>query len=173
MVVGIDPGAEGGIVALSLTKAVILACPLPWKPGHGLDLAATCIRLETLRDVARDSGGRCLVIVEKQLYMARDGGKGVFTTGRNFGRLEGLLEAVGMEFATPEPNKHGKGWQSILGSGEGDTKARARELVARELPDLELLWGRRTVPHQGLADAGAIALWGLEAVQKGLDILEE
>ncbi len=86
-------------------------------------------------------------------------GHGTLGIGIRWGYLHALscLSWPGADILTPAAST----WTSILRDQPGEGKARSIALVSSRLPGLHLVWGRRRVPHDGLADAGALALWAL------------
>lgn len=160
---GIDPGSKGAIVAINDHRAVILQHRLPWHTGEGLILSEFWKTLLELRNAARDAGGRLAVALERQSYRPTDGGKGTFTCGRTFGALEMGLVALGLPYEIPAPNMGVNGWHRMLQGAQGeDTKRQAMNLCRRQLPGLVLIPKGCRKPHDGLGDAGALALWCLE-----------
>lgn len=156
--VGIDPGSKGAIVAINRHLATIVQERLPWQPSHGLQLPQLIAILKQIKDHASNASGRAFIGLEFQAYRPTDGGKGIFTTGRGFGQLEGVIASLGFSYDLPRPSK-GAGWHNVLDGIEGgDTKAKSIALCQRRLPDLNLTPGKTRTPQDGLADAGAIAL---------------
>jgi hypothetical protein len=151
--IGIDPGRDGAVVATDGTEIFgwLLwrqACPDGWVPGLVLD----ALRGLGLRPDA----------VALELYAGRGGeGRGsLLTVGVGWGMLAAACAATwpGALLLTPASSS----WTRILRDQRGEGKARAQALVSSRLPALDLMPGRRRVPHSGLADAGALALWALE-----------
>ena len=110
VVIGIDPGKKGGLVALSRQGEVV------WS-------GATDVR---------------------------------WVLGKEYD-VQGLIMSMGVRLLTPAPTT----WQTIRKGVPGKGKEQSILCARQQLPGLELLWGRRQKPHDGLADAGCLALWGL------------
>ncbi|MDI7267577.1 MAG: hypothetical protein QME96_06255 [Myxococcota bacterium] len=154
-VVGIDPGKRGAVVALDLDGHVVRAVAADRRPdGYCPDDYLPGRMAEALRGLdAR------LVVVERQGAHPKEGRTSCLTTGRGQGLWEGLCAGLGLPHRLVQPAV----WRRALGVpvGTADRKAGVVELVDRRLPDLELvLPGRRTL-HDGLADAGGLALYAL------------
>lgn len=152
LAVGIDPGRDGALVAVQ-SGAVLgtllwrEVCPDGWVP----QLVARAMRdLDILPSV-----------VALELYAGRAGeGRGsLMKVGIGWGVLwtAAALTWPSADLLTPASSS----WTSILRDQPGEGKARAQALVASALPDLDLVPGKRRKPHDGLADAGALALWAL------------
>ena len=130
----------------------MLAEPLPYV-GKVLDGD----RLLTLLSEAL-SGREAYAVLEHQQPHAKQGAVSAFTMGRAYGMIEQILRDLGVRYAIERPSR--AGWHKVLSGIEGqDAKDRAVLLCQRELPGLDLYPGRRRKPHDGLSDAGAMALW--------------
>ena len=152
--IGIDPGRRGAIVAIDSSQAVVLAEPLPYV-GKVLDGARV---VEWLTEAVSGYSGEAFAVLEHQQPHRAQGAVSAFTMGRAYGMLEQALRDVGIRYAVERPSK--AGWHRVLSGIEGqDAKDRAVLLCQRELPGLDLYPGRCRKPHDGLSDAGAIALW--------------
>ena len=162
IVVGIDPGKTGGIVRLRSDDWLHVAAFRAEDTilvGRGGDyrVKAMCA---LLRDLAPE-----LVVLEKQQAMppkVHGRVQGVASTAsimRAMGLWEGVLGALEVPHVLVRPQV----WQRrILAGAPGEGKARAIAVAERRLPGLNLTPGRCTKPHEGLADAACLALWGLE-----------
>jgi len=161
--VGIDPGKTGGGVALDAQ-----GIPVDWiaadHPDEGY--APKGIYWPTrmawwLRNVHDERGPIRLAVLEKQQCRPMEGRSSILTTGRGQGLWEGALAALGIPFVLVPP---GTWTRAIFGSmPKGtDRKARAVATSLSQLPGLELTWGRRRKPHDGLADAGCLALYAIK-----------
>lgn len=163
IVVFIDPGKSGGIVAIDLLGRYVdhLAADHPdngYVVGKRLSGAVVAAFLSRLQAHA-PALPIVKVGIEKQSTRPKEGLRAALTTGRNWGVLVGVVEALGLPLVEVTPAKwagavHGKGAKT-----SAERKARSVQLCRQELPDLPLVWGRRVKPHDGLADAGAGALW--------------
>jgi len=157
--VGIDPGKKGAAVALDDggTPVDWIAADHP-EEGYASGGLYWPTRMGAwLRKVNETRGGIRLAMLEKQQCRPMEGRSSILTTGRGQGLWEGALAALGIPFVLVPP---GTWTRAIFGSmPKGtDRKARAVEISLSRLPALELTWGRRRKPHDGLADAGCLAL---------------
>ena len=88
--------------------------------------------------------------------------RGVMGSWRRYGQLETLLwfhqyEVVGVR---------AQAWQRGLGFATGDTKEQSIAYVRANYPDVNLIPPRARNPHDGLADAVCIAVWGSTQVKE-------
>lgn len=132
--VGIDPGKSGGIVILKEGRVFFRATDTKKNTEHDL---ASFLRGETRGDDAR-----CVI----ERVSAGGGGHGkrkqgvtsMFTFGRSYGFLRGLLIGIGVPFIESTPSK----WQQYFAlkgpAGEPTTqkknrhKAKAQQIYPRE-----------------------------------------
>jgi crossover junction endodeoxyribonuclease RuvC len=163
--VGIDNGLLGGIVAIDDKHNVIFAEPTPVikeKKGKGYKNHYDLMRMRELLAL----NPHAHVTLEKgQAIPMRPGGKtaGVSSSamhgmGRGYGLWEGLLVGMQLRYSVVHP----KTWQgAVCRDVPGDTKTRAIITCQRELPGLDLTPGKKKKPHDGMADAACMALFGL------------
>lgn len=160
---GIDPGKDGAIVAIDANgrtvKSILSAKDFTVKVTKG----GKKNYLEREMGVAIDrlicEHGIQLAVLEKQQARPGQGVTSTFQTGLGYGLWRGILGAL----CVPTKVVHPKTWQkSVLRDAPGDGKGRAIMVCQQRLPDLDLKPGRRQKPHDGLADAGCMALYALE-----------
>jgi hypothetical protein len=173
--VGIDNGANGAIVALDAEGRLIRSRLMPiLDPGvirNGkrgtkkiLDMRAFADYLCELRDMTKTSPDMqtddIFVVLEHAQVFPKEGRSTAFTAGRSYGAIEMALVCLSIPYEIVRARK----WQTVVLSGiEGDnTKVRSILKCRRRLPELQLLPGKRRKPHDGLADAGCMALYAIE-----------
>ena len=153
MILGVDTGARGAVVALG--------------PVHLAALTATANGVggyhdhpERLRDllaqwVAAASG-------EVVAYIERPGGarsaKAVAGMHRSFGEVRAVLRCTVGDLVEVTPDTWRRGLGLPLRGGQA--KADALDHVRRHLPRLNLSPRRFRVPHDGIVDAACLALYG-------------
>jgi len=146
-VVGIDPGMRGALVAVEGGEFVA-SLMMPFSGAMLVD--AEVIDWLGELDVA-------LVVLERQQAFPRQGVSSTFTTGFRYGQLYGMISTLRLAMATPRPAE----WTKVMLDGvDGAGKERAASKVKELLPALNLTPGRHRVDHDGLADAGLLALYG-------------
>jgi crossover junction endodeoxyribonuclease RuvC len=94
----------------------------------------------------------CHVYVEKVSAMAGQGVTSVFSFGRSFGMIEGILAAFKLPVTYVAPAT----WVKAVGRGQGKdaSRARAMEIFPNNQADF------KRVKDDGRADAALIAHWG-------------
>ena len=115
--------------------------------------------LEDRQDVA-------LCVLERAGARPMEGRTSCFTNGMGFGLWRGVIAALNLPSIRPTP----AAWQrQIFGTrpAGADRKARAIETAMMRCPDLDLVLKRRRKPHDGLADAACLALFGIAQLGKG------
>lgn len=151
IIIGIDPGARGALVALRAGREVVAAHPLPVITGAGLDPVEMRAALNRLRWV-----GECHAVIERAQSMGRESGSAMLRYGRDYGILLGLCTALEIPYETVPPAT----WhRALVGGSTGDPKARTLLTVRQLLPTIDLVPPRARKPHDGIVDAAAIALW--------------
>ena len=90
--------------------------------------------------------------------MPGQGGTSMFSIGVGYGLWLGSIATLGI----PVQVVHPRTWQKrILKDVPGVGKGRAVLLCKQRLPKLTLSPGRRRKPHDGIADAACLAMFGL------------
>jgi hypothetical protein len=157
VILGIDPGQKGALVWLDGWRVVHSAL-MPAQPKVGLLTADLVAELRRWRPDR--------VVLERAQSMPKQGISSAFKYGRDFGRIEGVLITLGIPFVTVSPVV----WHRALcgakpkGEDSSQAKARAQAVVQERLPGLDLTPGRLRVPNEGLIDAAAIALYGVQTL---------
>ena len=158
---GIDPGLDGALVVVDDDGVVLESLLMPRVGGSkgAIDGRAIHDWLIGFRD--------CPGCAALEAVQGRPPGKmgvgSAITAGRGHGLLEGLLLAGGWRYEVPAPAR----WQKEMHAGcpGADPKTRSVLAARRLLPTLDLTPGRRTKPHDGLADAGLLALHARRMMQ--------
>lgn len=147
--IGIDPGKAGAVVLLTGLRET-KATRTPMLRGAQYDGPGM---VQVLRDYPLRPK---YVAIEKVHAMPGQGVTSMFTFGEGFGRWRGIVDALGLPHILVTPQR----WQKIICVGfSGDAKSRAQQAVVAQLPWLELCPGRVRKPHQGIVDAGCLALY--------------
>ena len=153
-VLGIDPGKDGAAVVLRPAGvhgvlAAELLCGQSWEAAHS----------EVTRWVRQVHATWTLdlVVLERVGGRPGEGATSARTMGIGWGLWLGAVSTLGVPVLFPTPQR----WQkALLSDLAGDTKARSVAWCRAHLPDLDLTPGRRRVPHDGLADAACLAVYG-------------
>lgn len=153
VVMGIDPGATGGI---AVVNGSVSAVPMPdlWTFARTVSFWA-------------GFGDNLHVFVEKSQAFPGQGISSTFSYGRHFGELLGVLAALNVRHTLVAPAQ----WTRSVHAGTkaGDPKVRTLEAVRRLFPGVSLLASPKCkVPHSGMVDALAIAWYGRQSLTGGL-----
>lgn len=145
-IVGVDVGKTGGLAVLS-SNGVYQAIPMPLI-GKDIDGRAIMAWLAVSKPD--------LVVVEEVSAMPGQGVNSMFTFGKGFGMILGILEAKGYAYRLVRP----QAWKKRVLSGTAKDKDAAIAFVHRAYPQIDLTPGAKRKPHDGIADAVCLAEWG-------------
>ena len=148
-VMGIDPGLKGGIAILSPCGARTLY-PMPLKNG------AVCAR--GVYDILLRHKP-ALVVMESLLVLPHNSRVSISVMGFNWGRVAGVVEAMGVPFRTVAPTE----WQRGLLVPKGPSGTAKLRILARAqilFPGETFVPPGKKVFQDGLMDALMIAKWG-------------
>ena len=161
--IGIDPGRDGGIVALVLDnggiRCVYQALTHHVAPNLEPDLMHAALadaRHELLKAGPGVLTSACAVL-ERVGAMPKQGLSSTFAFGHGRGVWRGLLAGHGWHVLEPRPAD----WTRALLKnipGEGKERAIAR---ASQVAGIQLIPAGCRVPQDGIADACCLALFGL------------
>lgn len=146
-VVGIDPGAKGGLVLIAPGEVDCTLMPMMAGEVDGRELAIWLLLASP--DV---------VVLEKVGARPKQGVKSMFTFGTRYGVVKGVLEAMGIPYRMVTP----QAWKRAVLAGTKKDKDAAIAFVRRAYPTIDLTPGRCTSPQDGIADAACMAVWGRE-----------
>jgi len=155
MLIGIDPGCTGALVALDdAATAVVWWSPMPtMKAGKSTRVngAALASALIGLRDDL--TFGRSHVYLEQVHSMPRQGVASVFTFGHAAGVAEGVVAGLGIPYTLVTP----QAWKKRAGL-IGEDKDAARSRAIQLWPHWRTLDAK--AKGQAVADAALIAKFG-------------
>ena len=150
-VLGIDPGLDGALVVVRNGRVVAQCCTR--------DLCPDGYVAERMDALVSEWCGLHLVDVAVLERVSARPGEGVsssFKFGYGVGLWRGILAGRVQTVIEPTP----QAWQKVVLRdipGEGKARAVAR---AAQVAGLDLTPGRRRKPHDGLADATCLAIYG-------------
>jgi len=162
IIVGIDPGKRGGVVAIDISgRPTAIEWTAADHPDEGYvmrggayNVGRMIYAIEEL--TCRDEIG--LVVLEKQQARPMEGRSSTLTTGYGWGLWSGIVHSLQQPLLQVSASR----WTRQMYAGAtGEGKARSIDVASSRLPELSLTWGRRRKPHDGLADAACLALYGL------------
>lgn len=161
VIVGIDPGLDGGIAGIDEKGSVLFIRVMPskeWKRGkRDVDAAELGRMLDRTNGERFDEGEPNLVVVEKVGSMPKQGIVGAFTFGKGYGKVLGIVEYFGIPLEQPTPQR----WKKVVLAGTAKDKEAAVAYVRNRFPNLNLFRTNKCrKPHHGMADAVCLAEFG-------------
>ena len=158
IIAGIDPGLSGAIALLDAESGGVIDCVD--MPTHQLLRGGKAKRELDAHALAgmigRDRIGHCFI--EAVSSMPGQGVSSVFSFGKSFGIVLGILAAQQIAFTLVSPVT----WKKALGVPAAKDGARAR--ASQLLPAASHHWP--LIKHDGRAEAALIAYWGLRSLQQ-------
>lgn len=158
IVLGIDPGLEGGFAILDGDSVVVE--PMPQGKDGKLDVQ------ELARLLAHYAPRVTRCYLERVGSRPGQGSVSTFTFGKGYGILIGLLVALGVRYEEVLPQVWSKHYEHGITEREPNKrqrliKAARRDIVATLYPGIDLKkTARSTVFHEGMVDALLIADYG-------------
>jgi crossover junction endodeoxyribonuclease RuvC len=149
--IGVDPGLSGAIAIISTESLKIFDMPTMTVERNGK--AKRQVSASELAEMLYLYSGRdCHVYCERVGAVTGQGVTSVFSFGRSFGMIEGILAAFKMPVTFVPPAT----WVKAVGRGQGKdaSRARAMELFPSDQDQF------KRVKDDGRADAALIAYWG-------------
>lgn len=151
-IIGIDPGLSGAVAVLTGTDSLrILDMPTVTveRNGKSKRQVSASELAEIIYTLKSDD---CHVFVERVGAVSGQGVTSVFSFGRSFGMIEGILAAFKLPVTYVAPAT----WVKAVGRGQGKdaSRARAMELFPNNQADF------KRVKDDGRSDAALIAYWG-------------
>ena len=152
LIIGIDPGVSGAVAFIrDDDTAYVLDMPTT-RAQRGR--SALDVNGSLLFDALFLSDSRDVAYVEQVQSRPRQAGQ--FAFGVNYGRVLGVLEALGIQIVHVPASK----WKPAMGL-RGEDKATSVALAAQLFPHLkDQLYGPRGAPLDGRAEALLIAYYG-------------
>jgi crossover junction endodeoxyribonuclease RuvC len=154
--IGIDPGLSGALVAIDADANVVDAIRAPRTLGSKgpMDHAAIASWLADVGPVA-------FVAYESPSIRPGESGRSALTIGTNWGVVLGMIIVRGWrhEIITPARWKRAMGLPTRTAAEKDERKADSIALCRSLLPDLDLTPGQVRSPHDGLAEAGLLAVY--------------
>jgi len=150
---GIDPGLTGAAVALDDRGNLLGYTRMPITRGGKREVRGPAL-IEFLSLFPNEETAQ--IAVEEVGAMPKQGLASTFRFGREFGRILGIVDALGFRVIRPAP----RAWQKVMLAGldRRDTKAAAVLAATRLWP--ELAEPLKVKAAQGIADAALLAEYG-------------
>lgn len=148
ILVGIDPGRKGGIAIFRGTQ-LVSAGPMPTNK-EGMDYGKI---VKILRFPDSDK----IAYIERVHAMPSQGVVSMFSFGKGYGSLLGILHSLGYDVREVRPQDW-KGFYSLKGKNKDASIRKCKELY----PDIDLRPSRRCrTDSDGIAEAVLIGRYGL------------
>ena len=167
MIIGIDPGAKGGVALVTqLGKAQDLfsAAPMPMKdPPKGKKPVVDVITLFRVLHGVASGWATDVVYLENVHAMPRQGVSSTFQFGRTFGAIEAAADLARLRIRYVEPRV----WKKYFGLKGDDKHASVRKATELYGDEFWPAGPRGGQPYEGVAEAALIATYGLAQEQKG------
>lgn len=151
-IIGIDPGLSGAVAVLTGTDSLSVF-DMPTMTVERNGKAKRQVSASELAEIIYImKNDDCHVYCERVGAMAGQGVTSVFSFGRSFGMIEGILAALHLPVTYVAPAT----WVKAVGRGQGKdaSRARAMEIFPNNQTDF------KRVKDDGRADAALIAYWG-------------
>lgn len=151
IIIGCDPGLNGGLAVINSESKSYLAVPMP-VAGKDIDAQAVYqwIFLHTGAEAA-------VVYLENVHAMPKNGSIAGFKLGEAKGIIEGVVGALGL----PLRQVASQTWKASILKGTDKSKQAAIDFTRRAYPGVNLNPHNTKKAHDGMADAMCIAEYGL------------
>lgn len=150
-ILGIDPGLDGALVVYALGRIVEQRCTRDLCPDGYVPE-----QMDGLVGQWCSDHGVTVAVLERVASRPGQGVASMFKLGYGVGLWRGILAGRVQTVIEPTP----QAWQKVvLRDIPGEGKARAVGRAA-QVAGLDLTPGRRRKPHDGLADATCLAIYG-------------
>ena len=158
-VMGIDPGLDGAVAWILPDQVEVRVTPTIAAGKAGRREFDTTGMFELLTRYPID-----LAVIEAVGPMPKQGVTSTFRFGVGYGLWLGLLAALKIPHVAVTPQL----WKKVVLAGTAKDKAAAVQFASRRFPHVSLLPSSRSkVPHDGLADALALAEYARRLLDRG------
>ena len=170
VILGIDPGKDGGIVVLK-RKKIIKKYRIPTINKKLVDL------VELNKIINKYKNREAHIIIEDVHALFGSSAKATWEFGKVVGQIQGCVSASGIPYTLVAPKK----WQNEMFQGvpllkttktnqgkkvkANDNKAMALIATKRLFPSTSFIPKGCRKPHDGLVDAALIAEWGRRRIK--------
>lgn len=160
IIVGIDPGKEGGIVGIDDDKRIMFLEVMPQE----------IIEVYHLFQSLKKKNHIIMVYLEKAQAFPQNGSVAMFNYGKHCGELEGVLTVLGLPYELVPP----QAWTRRIHFehkkySEKSSKEKSKEAVVKLFPGIKLTDPNKpkaTKYHEGIIDALLIAEDGRQRLWK-------
>lgn len=169
VVVGIDPGLDGGIA--------IVPCIPALRENWSVAMPMCTTKIDTKREIFTEGVISCLTqdlhkqkleialcVIELVHAMPKQGVTSMFNFGLGYGMLLGILDTLRIEKRKVSP----QAWKKVVLDGTTKDKVAAIGFARTHYPNINLVLPRCRTPHDGLADALCLATYGCRLLEENL-----
>jgi crossover junction endodeoxyribonuclease RuvC len=151
---GIDPGLSGGYALMDSLGQVLDASPFPLKKTGGKSILDAQSLYWALQVFLEGYKTKILCSLELVHAMPRQGVVSMFTFGKNYGMLLGILSCLNIEHVEVSPQR----WKKLLFGGTTPDKSKSIQHAKLLCLSQDFIHIRRGgKPHDGVADAICLA----------------
>jgi hypothetical protein len=155
MIIGIDPGLDGGICGIQREGGRLVIRFIHAMPTLEQHNGKRTLNLVALRPLVDMWSFRTIVGIERQQSMPKQGVASTFQTGFGYGQLMGMLAALNIEHYVFQARE----WQKALLPCVENTKVESARYAMACFPDQDFrATPRSRKPHDGMTDAACIAV---------------
>lgn len=155
LIIGIDPGINGGICVLQGNHILNLS-KCPTKKNLKLVTTYDEYAMANLIKEYCTTYHNVKVYMELVHAMPHQGVTSMFTFGKGYGIWLGIFGALGLPYELVTPQE----WKKKLIVGPAKDKQTSIALAKHLFPNIILKKGRATTDHDGMAEAALIAFYG-------------
>jgi crossover junction endodeoxyribonuclease RuvC len=168
VVIGIDPGFDGGLSFMTMDQSVVYSQPMPCigKKGSKRELDAKAIADWLEFRIYQHYLPR-LCVIEQVHAMPKQGVTSMFTFGMGYGTLLGILTALDMPTAKINPTT----WKKEVLVGTKKDKTAAVAYCRGRYPSVNLIPEGHRTPHDGMADSLCLAEYAYRLVKDEKDLV--
>ena len=163
IVIGIDPGAHGGIAVLDSKIGFVNTSKMPLLPSGEIDVIS--IREMLRASESPSSPVSPNIFIESVHSMPGQGVASSFKFGYSLGRIEAVCDLLVPDVHKVQP----LAWQKVGPGKTGGDKSITIEWVKNTYPEAQIIPKGCRVPHDGICDAIGIAHYGLLLLQGKID----
>lgn len=194
-VVGCDPGGDGALFSVSASDGIVTPGGYLMMPMRSTGARVERVDVAAVADWLSALGPVSLLVLENVGYMPSGRAGGAFASSILTARVNQLIGMLDTMRSVPYELVQPRVWQSDLGikiqpsnksksppkTEDQDEKAKransaerrrkikaaVMDFVRRRVPTANLVPPRCRVPHDGLSDALAMAVWGVNKMGSG------
>lgn len=157
--VGIDNGISGGIAMFDVETNELQVMPMPvvkvakakgFKNEYNISVIIQMLKNQRIN----------LAVLEKAQAFPGQGSVSMFSVGRCFGIMEGILAGLGIPYMVVHPKSWQKRMFEGVPHGTGQSKQASILVAQRLFPNTRFVTGEKSIKlHDGMSDAALMAVY--------------